>query len=150
MLNRLHTLTLALILGASGCSITDPSSMALPEGAEPMAAPPEYQAWFSRTEACSGIAGKFNSLEWYVVKGVAAFQTDAGPKVGMWEKVGGVNRIIVAGNYREHEMVVRHEILHALLDREGHPAEYFVNKCQLTWETWHGGQELGSSGVQAQ
>jgi len=43
---------------------------------------------------------------------------------------------VIAGNYAEHEMVVRHEMLHALLQREGHPTDYFVNRCHLTWESW--------------
>ena len=54
----------------------------------------------------------------------------------MWEKAGSVTRIIIAGHYTDHEMVVRHEMLHHLLDREGHPAEFFVNRCQLTWDSW--------------
>jgi hypothetical protein len=27
-------------------------------------------------------------------------------------------------------------MLHALLDREGHPTEYFQTKCGLTWDSW--------------
>lgn len=34
--------------------------------------------------------------------------------------------------------VVRHEMLHALLDRGDHPPEYFVSRCGLTWESWDG------------
>ena len=47
-------------------------------------------------------------------------------------------RIAVAEGYVAHELVVRHEMLHALLDREGHPPLYFQQRCALTWETWHG------------
>lgn len=108
----------------------------LPVGAVPFAAPARYQEWFGRTEACAGLAGRFAEIEWYVVPDVTTFATAAGPKVGMWEKSGGAARIILAGRYSEHEMVVRHEMLHHLLDREGHPSDYFVARCQLTWETW--------------
>jgi hypothetical protein len=35
-------------------------------------------------------------------------------------------------------MVIRHEMLHSLIGQSGHPAEYFVERCGLTWETWSG------------
>jgi hypothetical protein len=57
----------------------------------------------------------------------------------MWNREGRINRIVIAGNYLNHEMVVRHEMLHALLQREGHPTDYFVDRCHLTWETWNSG-----------
>jgi hypothetical protein len=37
------------------------------------------------------------------------------------------------------EMVVRHEMLHDLLSRPGHPDPPFGKGCPLTWNTWHGG-----------
>jgi len=101
-----------------------------------MLADAEYQAWFDRTKECSGIGGQINEIQWFIVPGVETFETSAGPKVGMWEKTGGVARITIAGNYARHEMVVRHEMLHHLLDREGHPGEFFGDRCKLTWETW--------------
>lgn len=103
-----------------------------------MAAPAEYLEWHRKTKACSGLTGEFVALEWYVVPGVSTFGTPRGPQVGMWETQGGINRIIIAGQYAGHEMVVRHEILHALLGRSGHPANYFVSRCHLTWDSWEG------------
>ena len=44
--------------------------------------------------------------------------------------------IILAGNYRNHEMVVSHEMLHSLIGQSGHPPLYFEERCHLTWETW--------------
>jgi hypothetical protein len=126
----------ASVLLAGGCSSLAPSDLELPAGAVPFAAPASYAAWFARTERCSGLLGSFETIEWYVVPNVATFPTSAGPKVGMWEKSGSVARIIVAGDYAGHEMVVRHEMLHHLLDREGHPPEFFTDRCRLTWETW--------------
>jgi hypothetical protein len=124
------------VLVIGGCSSFSPSDTGLPEGAIPMEAPPEYLGWFAKTESCSALRGQFQSLQWFVVPNVEAFPTQEGPKVGMWEKSGNSARIVVAGRYTGHEMVIRHEILHHLLDREGHPSEYFVDRCQLTWDTW--------------
>ncbi len=126
---------LALLVFA-GCSSLAPTENLLPDGAVPMTALAEYQGWFGNTEACSRLSGRFNNIRWYVVPGAETFQTTAGPKVGMWEKIGSEDRIIIAGRYVDHEMVVSHEILHYLLDREGHPPEYFVDRCHLTWESW--------------
>jgi hypothetical protein len=33
-------------------------------------------------------------------------------------------------------MVVRHEMLHDLMRRSGHPNPPFGSGCPLTWETW--------------
>ena len=135
---RLRQLSFAVV-AFGGCSAFAPSEPELPVGAVPLAPQPAYAAWFERTEGCSGLGGQFTSIQWFVVPGADTFQTSAGPKVGMWEKAGSVARIIIAGNYIGHEMVVRHEMLHHLLDREGHPPEYFVTRCRLTWESWSNG-----------
>jgi len=124
---------------AGGCSILSPTQIELPVGAVPMIAPGTYQAWFAKTEQCSGLRGTYQTISWYVVPDAATFETSAGPKVGMWEKSGSVIRIVIAGRYADHEMVVRHEMLHDILDREGHPPEYFVDRCHLTWDSWGSG-----------
>ena len=123
-----------LVIG--GCSSFSPSGPALPVGAIPMAEGPEYRAWFAKTELCSGLKGQYDVVQWFVVPGAETFSTREGPKVGIWEKSGRSAKIVVAGNYSSHEMVIRHEMLHHLLDREGHPGAYFVDRCHLTWESW--------------
>ena len=119
----------------AGCSAFEPET-SLPANAQLLTAPAEFAAWHARTEACSGLRGNFGAIEWYVVPGVDAFETSEGPKVGLWSKVGDRERIVVAGNLQRNEMVIRHEILHSLLGRQGHPSEYFVTRCGLTWESW--------------
>ncbi len=120
----------------SACSTLAPHDIPLPAGAVQVVAPVIYQEWQERTEACSGLTGNFSAIQWYVVPGVETFSTDQGLKVGQWIREGGQNKIVIAGNYQNHEMVVRHEILHSLLEREGHPPEYFVTRCHLTWDSW--------------
>ena len=127
----------ALVALGTSCATLAPSLSTLPLGAVAMTAPPVYQEWQRSTESCSGLAGDFSATKFYVVPGVNTFATEEGPKVGLWSREGKANRIVLAGNYAEHEMVVRHEMLHQLLGREGHPPEYFVSRCHLTWESWH-------------
>lgn len=125
-----------LLLGA--CASFTPSEPELPSLAVRIDAPEQYLGWFQATASCSGTTGDFQAIEWYVVPGVDQFVVDGAPRVGMWQRVGGKSQIVVAGNYVDHEMVVSHEILHHLLGREGHPADIFVNRCQLTWDSWLG------------
>ena len=77
-----------------------------------------------------------DKVTWYVVPGVRTFPTEAGERVGYWSKSRMGTRIILAGNYRDDELVVRHEMLHELLGREGHPDVYFRDRCLLTWDTF--------------
>ncbi len=118
-----------------GCTPTEPSS-SQPYGAVEFSPPAEYLVWYERTERCAGLLGRFQDVQWLVVPGVETFSTEQGSKVGMWTRQGDRHTIVIAGNYRDHEMVVRHEMLHSLIGHSGHPAEYFEQRCQLTWETW--------------
>ncbi len=124
-----------LLLAA--CTMLEPSSD-FPSNAVPMTPPAAYLGWWQATEACAARTGRFTRIRWYVVPGAMTFPTHEGPKVGLWSRVGDEVRIAVAEGYVAHELVVRHEMLHALLDREGHPPLYFQQRCALTWETWHG------------
>lgn len=111
-------------------------SMPLPAGAVPLAAPAQYKEWWSRTERCAGMGGDFTAVQWYVVPGADRFMVEGQARVGLRIQEGGTIRVVLAGQWSGDEMVVRHEMLHAILRREGHPQEYFVDRCQLTWETW--------------
>ncbi|MCU0620085.1 MAG: hypothetical protein MUC69_01125 [Gemmatimonadales bacterium] len=115
--------------------LTEPVPV-LPDNAIAFVAPAQYADWWSRTEACSLLEGDMQRVEWYVVPDVATFATDQGEKVGIRVQTGDRIRIVLAGHYQMHEMVVRHEMLHALLKEPGHPRDYFVNRCALTWDSW--------------
>ncbi len=134
--------TPALMAFTLGC-VTEPS-VELPEGAVPMQASEQYRLWWEETEACSQLNGSMQNVEWYVVPGVSSFATDEGEKVGIRIQSGDQVRIVLAETYAGHPMVVRHEMLHALLHRGGHPPEYFEVRCRLTWETWN--EDHGGSG----
>lgn len=127
---------LALLGTLAACEALGPAEP-LPARAQLVSTPPDiYRDWWIKTEACSGLSGSFDRIQWYVVPDVQTFQTDAGEKVGLWTHSSEGVRIIIAGDYESNELVVRHEMLHALLDREGHPTEYFHDRCGLTWDSW--------------
>jgi hypothetical protein len=131
--------TLFTVLGLLGtlgaCEMLGPPGP-LPDNAQPISPPAAYQDWWVATEACSGLDGSHRDIEWYVVPGASTFDTEDGPKVGLWSNSSAGMRIVLAGDYADSELVVRHEMLHALLDRDGHPSAYFRDRCRLTWDTW--------------
>ena len=126
---------LGLLGTLAACEMLGPPSE-LPTNAQQIIAPAAYRAWWEATEACAGRSGDFDDVEWYVVPDVSSFETRAGPKVGLWSHSSAGMRVVLADTYAENELVVRHEMLHALLDRGGHPEEYFVERCELTWQAW--------------
>ena len=127
---------MVVALIGTGCTALAPSESLMPAGAVPVPLTAQYRSWFESTQECSGLRGDLAAVQFYVVPGVETFATPDGQKVGEWIAEQGNHRIIIAGNYQGHEMVVRHELLHALLKQAGHPDEFFVTRCQLTWESW--------------
>ncbi len=125
-----------ITLMALGCAPAALSPSSLPDGAVSFTAPAEYRTWWASTEACSGLTGDFNRIGWYSVPGAGTMETDIGKKVGLWAHQHGQSTITIAGDYMDNELVIRHEMLHDLLGRDGHPDEYFVARCGLTWESW--------------
>ncbi len=123
----------------AGCSMTDPSPFA-PSAAVAFTPPPAFELWWTATEQCSELRGSFDQVQWYVVPNVETFDGGAGtPVVGVWSAVDGAIRITVAGAYQNSELVIRHEMLHALLGQKGHPDMFFGDRCGLTWDRWQQG-----------
>ncbi len=130
-----------LIALVAGCGDATGPEADLPAGAVGFAPPAIYAEWFSRTEACSNLGGSMQSIDFFVVPGTTGFTTggDDLTRAGRWVRVNGRDRIILAGAFQNHEMVVRHEMLHAIRGKAGHPTELFEQQCRLTWETWEVG-----------
>ena len=102
------------------------------EGDQPMASPDVYRTWWAKTEACSGLTGDFDRVQWIAVPG-PSFSCSSGRCAGHWQDD---HRIWIADEYRTNEMVVRHEMLHDLLGYSGHPSPPFGEGCPLTWASW--------------
>lgn len=86
---------------------------------------PVYAEWWSMTEECSGLTGEFSRIEWYVVPGASSFRSGGRDASGIYSN----GRIVLAGNAQRAGDLVRHEMLHALLNRLGHPRDAFVARC---------------------
>lgn len=117
-----------LLVALTGCGFD-------PEGDVPLDPPPVYREWWAKTEACSGRKGDFDRISWSVIEGYS-FPCSSGECAGHWRTN---HHIFLAGDWVMDEMVVRHEMLHDLLGRPGHPDPPFGVGCPLTWNTWQGG-----------
>jgi hypothetical protein len=117
-----------LLVGLTGCGFD-------PVGETPLDPPPVYREWWAKTQACSGLSGDFDRLRWSTIEG-PSFSCSSGQCAGHWRSD---HHIFLASEWSMDEMVVRHEMLHDLIGRPGHPAPPFGQGCPLTWETWNGG-----------
>lgn len=78
------------------------------------------------TETCSGRSGDLNAVRWYSVPGIQF--TYRGQTIGGFT-TRRTNRIVLAERLVDDGPAVRHEMLHALLRRTGHPRSQFLGKC---------------------
>ena len=75
-----------------------------------------YQAWWVKTEECSGLRGDMSQVTFYAVDSPSgAISLGAEVAHGWWMRNG--NRIYLPANALGEEWLVRHEMLHALLQR---------------------------------
>ena len=99
----------------------------LPEGAVRMDPLPVYAEWWRMTEQCAALGGDFDRVAWYVVPGTTSISANGIRDVqGIW--LYG-DRIVFAASAIRDGQLVRHEILHALLQGKGHPRADFVGRC---------------------
>ena len=100
----------------------------LPTNAEPFTPPAIYREWWALTEACSGLQGDFTRIAWFRVPGAESIPLADGTLVnGRWDRVS--NRIVLAGQSERFGDLVRHEMLHALLQAGGHTRDAFIGRC---------------------
>ena len=77
---------------------------------------------------CSGLQGSMSDVSWYQVPGVQTLDLAGDEVSGYWTLSS--NSIVLAGEATLEGVVVRHEMLHALLQKvRGHPREYFLERC---------------------
>jgi hypothetical protein len=89
-----------------------------------------YRDWWAKTEACSGLHGDMSKVTFYAVDapaGAIALRKEVAH--AWWVRSG--NRIYLPANALGEEWLVRHEMLHALMQRGSHPNEMFVKACHL-------------------
>lgn len=112
-----------VLSGLLGCGVTDPS---FPDGQVQRFAPkPIFALWWQLVETCSGLRGDFSRVQFY--KSLGQLVIDGKSVAGYWSPEG--NRIALADIAATDGRVVRHEMLHALLQSGDHALSYFAGRC---------------------
>lgn len=100
----------------------------VPTGAVPLDPPERFRALWAETETCAGKRRPFDAVRWYQVPGAWEVAADDGRPVAAFYDLGA-DHVVIAGAYLTSDPLVRHEALHAILDRPGHPEEF--DRCDL-------------------
>jgi hypothetical protein len=99
----------------------------VPTTAVPLEPPARFALWWRLTQACSGITGDFASVSWYVVPNTRTLSYQGKQVDAYW--IGNPDRIVLADSLRNDGPIVRHEMLHVLLHRNGHPRAAYLEAC---------------------
>lgn len=99
----------------------------LPPTAVRLIPPIAYERWWRMVETCSAISGNLGDVNWYYVPDVDRVSDGREMVDGYWSKAG--NQIVLPGNEVFDGELVRHEMLHALLQTGGHPRKPFLDSC---------------------
>lgn len=123
---RIAAVSMALLgfLAACGDNIVDPR---LPPGAKAFTPPSFYSTWWEMTKACSGRSGSLSDVKWYVVPSGVQLELDGESANAYWS--AGSNQIVLSELVVDDGQVVRHEMLHALLGKQGHSRRDFLEIC---------------------
>lgn len=117
--------SILLLITVACSSIVDP---VLDPKAVSFQPPPVYTRWWSMVESCSGLQGSLSDVSWYQVPASETVGHSGDEVAGYWAYVS--NRIVLAGESLLDGLVVRHEMLHALVRQlKGHPRQYFLDRC---------------------
>ena len=98
----------------------------LPAGAVRFTPPPVYSVWWEMTKSCSGINRSLESVDWYEAGG-NGFSINGELVSAYWSAAG--NQIILHSSVVRNGQIVRHEMLHALVQSKGHSREAFIAAC---------------------
>lgn len=121
------TIYIILLLASFGLSCSD-FLVNLPKDAEQFNPPLIYKQWFKETEHCSQRLGNFDDITWFVVPNSNYVITSKGEQVAAYWSIT-YNYVIMSSKHQMNPYIVRHEMLHAILQISGHPPEFFIDRC---------------------
>jgi hypothetical protein len=119
---------IAAILGLAACDrlvgLVDPM---FPSDAQQFSPPAVYSTWWNMTQACSGLTGSLGAVTWFKTTQALRDSRTGEPAGGYWNSF--TNRIVLTTAAVLDGRSVRHEMLHSLLRKGGHPRNQFLGKC---------------------
>lgn len=118
-----HLLALAL-LALAACGKESVSVVTGLESAVPYDNAVLPELWYE-VQLCSGLRGDLGDVHFFLA--VDGIQKDGVTLGGYWRRAG--NEIYLIPPYHEDSKTIKHEMMHALLQRGDHPDEYFNGVC---------------------
>ena len=90
--------------------------------------PREARRYWQELIACTGVRPRkgrgFTSIQWHRVEGRQFVRPDTGRQViGLWLRPG--NAVVLAGDWWDDERLIKHELLHVLLQNGSHEPRHF-------------------------
>lgn len=90
-------------------------------------APAIYFAWYTQLEDCTKLTGHFENIVWFVVPAPSfPCHSDTNYCLGMW---AAGHTILLAGPSARDSVIVKHEMLHDLLDGDSNHKNKFFKTC---------------------
>lgn len=121
MLKTLALVTL-LLTGCASSMVYEPTFNRAQE-VQPVA---KYTDWFHEVEECTGKVGGMWRIHWYVMPDT---HFSCGPTIwaiGCYIKTrGGDHEIFIASDRLDDSEVIKHELIHFLIQKPGHPEPPF-------------------------
>lgn len=93
-----------------------------PVGTRPLDPPGLYRTWWSEVEACAQISAPFDRVDWYEADHLINTERDS-RHPGAWRPP---HAIYVSSRHLLSRPVVKHEIVHDLLQRKDHGSPLFL------------------------
>jgi hypothetical protein len=118
------------IIGLAACDGAGVVGPPLPPDSEEFSPPVVYSTWWNMMQACSGLTGSLGAVTWYNTSEVLDDAKTGDLVLGYWSPAG--NTIVLTTASVLDGGTVRHEMLHALLGKSGHPRDQFLGKCAGT------------------
>jgi hypothetical protein len=118
-----------LLLLFAGCLNPFASDAPVPANAVSMTPSPAwgYPAYWAQVEADAGQNGDYDRIEWYLVPNGPWAHGDNATIRGLWMRRG--HRIYIANGFQRSGPVIRHEMLHDLLDDPSHRNPLFAYRA---------------------
>ncbi len=121
---RLAASLAAVVLSCAGCRYE-------PDGAAPLEVPAVYRQWWADLELCAQRSANFERIRFWKVKG-ETFPCPNGPCAGRWQSP---HHVYIAERWLENPSLVKHEMLHDLLNTGEHPPAVFGPAgCNVLWD----------------
>ncbi|HJQ12002.1 MAG TPA: hypothetical protein VJ840_13315 [Gemmatimonadaceae bacterium] len=119
-----------MVLGLTACDMHRLVDPVLPTDAKEFSPPSVYSTWWNMTQACSGSTGSLGAVTWFKTD-KPLHNSETGESInGYWS--ASSNRIVLTTSAMLDGGIVRHEMLHALVRKPGHPRDQFLGKCAGT------------------